>query len=363
MVPRKAIAAFVAFVLVSSFYISLWIVPSQSNSVLNPIISEIISKISESEIYNTVYDLQNFGTRVYGYPGNVAAGTYLYNRFSSIPGLNVEYQGGEFRNVIATLPGVDNDSDVIYMVGAHYDSKSSDPNNAPGATDNAGGVGIVLEFARIMSTYRFNHTLVFACWNDEEAGYVGSAHYVEYAHDSSLNIGLYVNFDSACYDPDDRFILDIMYNTKSMWVSDLMTEYNTLYGISFSLTYNVHSCNSDHIPFWQEGYTAVMTHAETHGPAHTPSDTIDKVSTLYAKKNGQLGMSVLASLAEVVDSYRTPDVNGDGIVDMKDIGICCKAYGSDPTDPRWNVNTDINKDGIIDMKDLGRIVKAFGTIL
>ena len=42
-----------------------------------------------------------------------------------------------------------------------------------------------------------------------------------------------------------------------------------------------------------------MTHEETHGPAHTPSDTIDKVSTEYALKNGQLGMAVLAQTAGV----------------------------------------------------------------
>jgi hypothetical protein len=79
----------------------------------------------------------------------------------------------------------------------------------------------------------------------------------------------------------------------------MMAEYNTLYNINFALTRNSHTCSSDHKPFWQYGYTAVMTHEESHGPAHSPDDTIDKVSTLYAKKNGQLGMSVLAKLAEV----------------------------------------------------------------
>lgn len=184
-------------------------------------------------------------------------------------------------------------------MGAHYDSTSSDPNNAPGATDNGGGVAIVLEFARIMSKYRFNHTLIFACWNAEEDGHLGSDNYTKYARSNSLNISLYINFDSACYDPDNKLILDIMYNSNSLWVSDMMTQYNSLYGINFTLTYNVHDCGSDHEEFWLNGYTAVMTHEQIHGPAHTPSDTIEKVSTLYAKKNGQLGMSVLAKLAEV----------------------------------------------------------------
>ena len=263
------------------------------------LIDEIISQVSEQEIYQTVYDLQSFRTRVYGYPGNTAASTYLYNKFDSISGLNVEYQGGNLRNVIATLPGLDTSSSEIYIAGAHYDSISSDPNNAPGATDDAAGVAIVLEFARIMSQYQFNHTLKFACWNAEEGSHLGSLNYAAYASSHALNIPLYVNLDSPAYDPYDRFVLDVMYNSQSEWASNMLTEHNSLYGIAFTLTYNVHTCGSDHLSFRQYGYAAVMTHTETHGPAHTPDDTIDKVSTLYARKNGQLCMSVLARVAEI----------------------------------------------------------------
>ena len=49
-----------------------------------------------------------------------------------------------------------------------------------------------------------------------------------------------------------------------------------------------------------------MTHSETHGPQHTPSDTIDKVSTAYALKNGQLGMAVLAQTAGVRGTAMSP---------------------------------------------------------
>jgi len=259
-------------------------------------IAEMISKINETEIYNTVYRLQNFTTRVYGYTGNTNAADHIYHRLENIPELTVEYQG-TYKNVIATLPGTDPTSNQIYVVGAHYDSKSSDPNNAPGATDDGGGVAIVLELARIMSEYRFKHTVKFALWNYEEGGSIGSSDFVEKALQHNMNISLYINYDSSCYDPDNRLVLDIMYNDQSRWVSEIIAEHNSLYYIDFTLAYNAHTCGSDHKPFWQSGYTAVMTHEETHGPSHTSSDTIDKVSTLYAKKNGQLGLSILARLA------------------------------------------------------------------
>jgi hypothetical protein len=83
----------------------------------------MISKMDPAEIYNTIYALQNFSTRAYGYSGNVDSAIYLYNRLSGISQLSVEYQSN-LSNVIATLPGVDKKSNDTYIVGAHYDSYS-----------------------------------------------------------------------------------------------------------------------------------------------------------------------------------------------------------------------------------------------
>lgn len=297
-ITKKTTAIFVVTFLIFSIYI-LKLNTATSRKTFNPIIAEMILKIDESEIYNTVLKLQNFSTRVYGTQGNIDAGTYLFDRLSNIPGLDVEYQGGDLRNVIATLPGVDETSNAIYIVGAHYDSNSWNISNAPGATDNGGGVAIVLELARVMSQYQFNPTLKFALWNNEEDGLAGSRKFVECSSVNTLNISLYFNYDSACYDPYNRMVLDIRFNRNSQWLSRLMYKHNILYGINLMLTSNVKRHWSDHISFWENGYTAMTTHAETHGPAHTPNDTVDKISTLYAKKNGQLGMSILAMLAEV----------------------------------------------------------------
>ena len=284
--------------LVSSYlFYSLYFFQDKSEKQL---ITEIISQVSEAEIRKSVVELQNFGTRVYGSPGNIAASKYIHDRLASIPGLDVEYQGDDLRNIIATLPGEDSSSNEIYVVGAHYDCISTDLNNAPGVTDNASGVAIVLEFARIMSKYSYKHTLKFAFWNNEENGYVGSQNYAAFASNNNLKISLYVNLDSSSYDPDNNFILDIMYNDQSEWAANIFTEYNVLYNIGFTLTYNVHLCTSDHVSFRQNGYAAVMTHEELHGPAHTSIDTIDKVSLIYAKKNGQLCMSVLVRSAKIL---------------------------------------------------------------
>jgi PKD repeat protein len=46
------------------------------------------------------------------------------------------------------------------------------------------------------------------------------------------------------------------------------------------------------------------------------------------------------------------DVDGDGVVDGKDIGLICQAFLSTQGHPRWNPDADINQDGRIDGKDI-----------
>ncbi|WP_292490498.1 M28 family metallopeptidase [Methanoculleus sp. 10] len=263
----------------------------------DPAIAEIIGEVNESELQNTTYDLQAIPTREFGSEGNREAGEYLYARLAGIPGLEVESQGGELNNVIATLPGDGNTSDDVVIVGAHYDSTSSDPARAPGATDNACGVAIVLELARVMSGHSFDRTVQFALWNAEEEGSYGSVDYAARAADTGVPVVLYLNYDSACYDPENRSVLDIMYDERSADIAALMADHNTLYATNFTLTRNRHTCESDHTSFQARGFPALMTHSENHGPAHTPDDTIDHVSFEYAARNARLGLSVLAKVA------------------------------------------------------------------
>lgn len=54
------------------------------------------------------------------------------------------------------------------------------------------------------------------------------------------------------------------------------------------------------------------------------------------------------------------DINGDGKVDMKDIGVAARAYGSVPGDARWNPDADVNGDGRVDIRDIGLIARNFG---
>jgi len=54
------------------------------------------------------------------------------------------------------------------------------------------------------------------------------------------------------------------------------------------------------------------------------------------------------------------DVNGDGVVNVKDISMVVAAFNSFPNTPRWNVLADLDLNGRIDLRDIAIVVLNFG---
>jgi hypothetical protein len=277
-------------------------------SELNATLQEIISKVTESDLTNYITDLQNFNTRfAYTTQCNLSA-QYIYDEFASYPALSVEsdyfvYNSYLVRNIIATLPGVNDSDDTVFVVGGHYDSYSGDAwNNAPGADDDASGTSVALEAAKILSQYRFNSTIKFAAWTTEELGLIGSEHWVQNAFLNDMNIGAYLNFDMIGYDPGNNMGLDIGYNDDSTWISDEMISINSDFSIGLTLTTGPGGTRSDHASFWQWGYPAVeCIESDFNTPNyHTINDTIDKLNMVFDRKVTQLGLATLAKLAGVL---------------------------------------------------------------
>jgi hypothetical protein len=82
----------------------------------------------------------------------------------------------ESANIIGKV-GNNNSSSKEILITAHFDTYRKDN---PGASDNASGVGIVLELARYFKKIEdeLNCTLKFACFGAEEIGIIGSRNYL-----------------------------------------------------------------------------------------------------------------------------------------------------------------------------------------
>jgi len=104
----------------------------------------------------------------------------------------------ETSSVYATLRG-DDPSRGTLVISSHYDSRNSDGNDAtrdaPGADDNGSGVSAVVEAARALAPMHFKATLVFACFDGEEQGLFGSAHFAKMLKDAGVRVEANLNND------------------------------------------------------------------------------------------------------------------------------------------------------------------------
>jgi hypothetical protein len=58
--------------------------------------------------------------------------------------------------------------------------------------------------------------------------------------------------------------------------------------------------------------------------------------------------------------YKSPDINGDGVVNVLDAAILSKAWGATAGEPNYDYRCDFNNDGIVNVKDLGILAAAWG---
>ncbi len=115
-------------------------------------------------------------------------------------------------NIYAVLHGTDPaQAGRMVLVTGHYDSRDSTNEDtrgfAPGANDDASGVAVSLECARVLSRLHFPATIVFAAVAGEEQGLDGSHHLAEYAKQQGWSLEGVLNNDivGGNTTPGDKF--------------------------------------------------------------------------------------------------------------------------------------------------------------
>ena len=103
-------------------------------------------------------------------------------------------------NVYAVLHGTDPAQAARrVLVTGHYDSRNSDNFNthdpAPGANDDASGVAVSIECARVLSKLKFPSTIVFVAVAGEEQGLNGSRHLAKLAKSEGWQLEAVLNND------------------------------------------------------------------------------------------------------------------------------------------------------------------------
>jgi hypothetical protein len=191
------------------------------------------------------------------------------------------YSSTTYYNVVGTKTGTVW-PDQEYVIGAHYDCVSN-----PGADDDASGVALMLEVARVVCQYDSDYTIRFAAFDREEQGLVGSTAYVD-AHISDDILGM-LQADMVAYDPGTDHAR-VYGSTDSNPIKNSLLAAIAEYGDGLTAADYGWISASNHAPFDYAGFQACLLiegEVWSNPYYHTQQDSFEQPGNLnfpYAVK-------------------------------------------------------------------------------
>ena len=230
-----------------------------------------------------------------------------------------DFQGKSHQNLILNLePAAPTDSPPI-LIGAHYDTVPG----TPGADDNATGVAVLLELAAVFTATPLRYPVRLVAFVLEEYGSLGSEAYAADLKQNQQKLRLMISLEMLgyCDDspgsqsypnlikpfyPDRGNFITLVGNLSA--ISDLfrLSRQIKKYGTPCEILPDPSSGRlvpitgfSDHRPFWQQKYRAIMVTdtAMLRNPHyHKASDTI---TTLNLDFLANVCQSLIVALREI----------------------------------------------------------------
>jgi Zn-dependent M28 family amino/carboxypeptidase len=226
-------------------------------------------------------------------------------------GLSVEsdyfsYRGKNFRNIIGRQSAQRAGSLII--LGAHFDSVQG----TPGADDNASGVAVLLEAARLLARARVRSEILFCAFNLEELNMIGSGYFAKKLKSAGKKVDAMMSLEMVGYTdsrpgsqkypfglkafyPDRGDFIGAIGNWRSASLLRRFTrQMRQVRGLSVE-TLSVPGNGglipavrlSDHAPFWDAGYPALMitdTSFFRNPHYHGSTDTLETLNLDFMAK-------------------------------------------------------------------------------
>jgi hypothetical protein len=264
--------------------------------------------VNQDSIYAYNKRLEDFHTR-YVFTDSVdRARDWLEDKFQSFGYHNVTVQPfwhsswagtGYGYNVIAVKEG-SVEPDQVVLIGAHYDSYSTDDafNAAPGADDDASGVALVLELARILNNVPLRKTVMFVAFSAEEQWMYGSGYMADEMHAAGTKLEAMFNYDMVAYTAD------------TYWDLDVHSEYYDIYrAVTHAAAERVTllhpvvqgmSRPGDNYPFEDLGYPTIrVEESDFNTPNyHKVTDLCSQINFPYLAEVTKMALVALASVAD-----------------------------------------------------------------
>lgn len=197
------------------------------------------------------------------------------------------HQKLSMRNILGKIEGKNPNEYVI--IGAHYDHLGGDPmlegdQIYNGADDNASGVSAVLQIAKafLATGEKPERTVIFAFWDGEEKGLLGSKYFVQ-NFPGIKKVKGYLNFDMIGRNNNEAKPTHVVYFYTEAhpvfgdWLKNDIKKYN------LNLTPDYRPWDkpvggSDNASFALLDIPVIWYHTDGHPDYHMPSDHADKIN-------------------------------------------------------------------------------------
>jgi hypothetical protein len=237
---------------------------------------------------------RGIGVRVRATRGERRGARYIAGRFKDL-GYRVAVRefsvdGGKSRNVVAEWPG-----SIKYplIVGAHMDTVP----RSPGANDNASGVAVILETARLVAGRSQAEWVKFVAFGSEEYGRNGRHH---------VGSQIYVNRLSARgrRRTPGMISVDMVADGRPLIVGTAgigpenvaRSVYRKIRGDHIGARYRTTCDCSDNGPFERAGIPGTFLWSGWEADYHSPSDRVGNMSPRDLRRSGRAVRAVVKDL-------------------------------------------------------------------
>ena len=238
------------------------------------------------------------GPRPTGSPAEARAADYIEKALAE-NGYRVERQpfplpgGGESANVLA-FPEVDPETERHLLVGAHYDTVVG----SPGANDNASGVAVLLELARVLAARPARLPVVFVAFGAEEGrpgpehqSLGGSRHYAQgISPAAARNLAAMINLDMI--GRGDALLSTLRLNMKRGVHKKML---GLAGGLGVPVREHFTPQVSDSVPFASRGIETGWLWTGVEPAYHSPLDTLENITPETLDWAGRLTLAVIRS--------------------------------------------------------------------
>ncbi len=264
-----------------------------------------------------------FEGREGGTRGGRAAAAYIVDQIKHLgyqpagdQGSHYQPFGAGLRNVLAFLSGSDPQlASEVVVIGAHYDHVgygTAQNSFGPfgfvhnGADDNASGVAGLIEIMEAVQKLPTapRRSILFAFWDGEEKGLLGSRHFLRIRPRllDARRLVFCLNLDMIGRLRDRR--LTVFGSRTAVGMRSFILAANNQAGggtgLELAFDWDLNE-DSDHYAFVEAGVPAAMLHTGLHDQYHRPSDDVELVNHAGIPPVARLGLQIVTELTEAAE--------------------------------------------------------------